>query len=207
MNDIGVNTATNHGHSHTKDKCWDIVKLANWQPRKKSERRGYHDQSNQDKPRNSGISAPFTKEKIEQIEQYCRLISQNSLNLSASSNIGSCSVTQYHDVGVDEAPYTLRKSKGASKATPKSARTSKATSSTPNRSSKAATSKSRGKRPIGTSTTFNLVDEEDEFNFDEESEEENYAERVQFRMKKLVSILTKKKMKTDFRLCFSSFRN
>ncbi|XP_073046708.1 uncharacterized protein [Primulina eburnea] len=68
-------------------------------------------------------------------------------------------------VGVDESPYTLRKPKGASKATP-----------TSTGSSKAATSKSRGKRPIETSSTLNFIDD-DEFDFDEESEEENDAER------------------------------
>ncbi|XP_075515498.1 uncharacterized protein LOC142550148 [Primulina tabacum] len=79
-------------------------------------------------------------------------------------------------VGVDGAPYTLKKSKGALKATPTSAQTSKAPTSSPTRSSKAATSKSRGKRPIETSTTLNFIDD-DEFDFDEESEEENDAER------------------------------
>ncbi|XP_073298907.1 uncharacterized protein [Primulina huaijiensis] len=79
-------------------------------------------------------------------------------------------------VGVDETPYTLKKSKRAPNATLTSTRALKATTSTPTGSSKAATSKSREKRPIETSTTLNLIDEEDKFDFDEENEENN-AER------------------------------
>ncbi|XP_075498435.1 uncharacterized protein LOC142536911 [Primulina tabacum] len=73
-------------------------------------------------------------------------------------------------VGVDEAPYTLRKSKGVALA-------SKAATSIPTGSSKTATSKSRGKKQIETSSTLNFIDDDDEFDFDEESEEDNDAER------------------------------
>lgn len=66
---------------HTKDKCWKIHgKPTNWQPRKKSD--AYMVQPPiahmvqppiaPDVPGQSGTTKPFTKDQIEQIEQYCQ---------------------------------------------------------------------------------------------------------------------------------------
>ncbi|XP_073129675.1 uncharacterized protein [Henckelia pumila] len=80
---------------HTKEKCWEIHgKPANWQPRKKTEAHGYQVTTTHEQPENSGISVPFTKEQIEQIEQYCRLLRQTALNPSTISTVGLCSMTQ-----------------------------------------------------------------------------------------------------------------
>ncbi|XP_075499991.1 uncharacterized protein LOC142538567 [Primulina tabacum] len=80
---------------HTKDKCWAIYdKPANWQPKKKNEQHGYQALSLKEQPRNSENSAPFPNEQIAQIEEYCRLIRQASLNPPQIKTVGSCSMTQ-----------------------------------------------------------------------------------------------------------------
>lgn len=48
----------------------------------------------QDVPGQSGTTKPFTKDQIEQIEQYCQILRQMSLNPPTNSTVGSCSVTQ-----------------------------------------------------------------------------------------------------------------
>ncbi|XP_073152035.1 uncharacterized protein [Henckelia pumila] len=80
---------------HTKDKCWEIYgKLVDWQPRKQPQGRGFQTQIAQEQPASSDITAPFTKEQIEQIEQYCRLLRQSSLNPSPNPTVDYCSITQ-----------------------------------------------------------------------------------------------------------------